>query len=91
MFWATPSGGVLHVALLSWVPSDRQVIVVSSKFWSELNRELWFCPRFELVYNEISLSLSFYWSGHVPSSLCSNVSGVTSLSGCFMVVFFNNV
>ena len=42
----------------------------------------------------LSLSLSFYWSGHVSSSLWLNLSKVKylgSLSECSMVVFFNNM
>ena len=35
----------------------------------------------------LSLSMSFCWSGHVSSSLWSNVSKVTSLWGCSFKVF----
>ena len=33
------------------------------------------------LYLSLSLSLSFFWSGHISSSLWSNVSKVTGLSG----------
>ena len=39
----------------------------------------------------LSMSLSFCWSGHVSSSLWSNVRRVTTLSECSLVVFLTMV